>query len=472
MTVIENFGKNIEFAPENYFEPENEDAVLEILRQNQDAQIRVVGSRHAWSEGIETEDVLICLKNMNSVEIIRDGENSRVRVGAGCQVKKLLAELQMQGMTLPSVGLITEQTIAGATATGTHGSGKQSLSHFIQAARVACYPNGQKNNPELVDIVEGDELRAARCSLGCLGVVVSLELPCVEQYSVCEKIKNCETIDEVLELEKEWPLQQFFLFPYRWNYSVQCRKLGEKPKSWSAPFYRGYWWLGLDILFHLVLLLMVRVLRTRTLVRVFYRYVLGWFVINNWKVTDRSDRMLVMEHELFRHLELEAFVKKEKLPDALEFVKCVLRQADGTSDSQMADRFRDQLEKAGLTEKFDQLKGVFTHHYPICVRRILKDDTLISMASGESDCWYALSFITYVRPREPFYQLATFLAESIFALFEGRIHWGKWFPLQADTVRKQYPQLPEFRNVCQKFDPDWVFQNRFTRRVLSGDSID
>ena len=31
-------------------------------------------------------------------------------------------------------------------------------------------------------------------------------------------------------------------------------------------------------------------------------------VAAGWQVTDRSDRMLVMEHELFRHLETEVFV--------------------------------------------------------------------------------------------------------------------------------------------------------------------
>ena len=44
-----------------------------------------------------------------------------------------LAELAESKHTLPSLGLIDEQTVAGATATGTHGSGRNSLSHYVQA---------------------------------------------------------------------------------------------------------------------------------------------------------------------------------------------------------------------------------------------------------------------------------------------------------------------------------------------------
>jgi hypothetical protein len=42
-------------------------------------------------------------------------------------------------MTLPARGTIKLQTIAGAISTGTHGSGRSGLSHYIDAVRVAAY---------------------------------------------------------------------------------------------------------------------------------------------------------------------------------------------------------------------------------------------------------------------------------------------------------------------------------------------
>jgi FAD/FMN-containing dehydrogenase len=41
--------------------------------------------------------------------------------------------------TLATLGAVTKQTIAGAISTGTHGSGRQSLSHFVANVRMAAY---------------------------------------------------------------------------------------------------------------------------------------------------------------------------------------------------------------------------------------------------------------------------------------------------------------------------------------------
>ena len=43
-----------------------------------------------------------------------------------------------------------------------------------------------------------------------------------------------------------------------------------------------------------------------------------------------------------------------------------------------------------------------------------------------------------------------------------RLHWGKWFPLvAAAAVERNYPGMPEFKQVCSEFDPQAVFRNRF-----------
>ncbi|MEZ6134963.1 MAG: hypothetical protein R3C53_08650 [Pirellulaceae bacterium] len=64
----------------------------------------------------------------------------------------------------PQSDFLTEQTIAGAISTGTHGSGRHSLSHYVIGVRVARY-DPQTGDAVIVDITDGDELRAARCSL-------------------------------------------------------------------------------------------------------------------------------------------------------------------------------------------------------------------------------------------------------------------------------------------------------------------
>src|SRR5207253_2566017 len=117
------------------------------------------------------------------------------------------------------------------------------------------------------------------------------------------------------------------------------------------------------------------------------------------------------------------------------------------------------LDQRGLLARLLALRGTFTFHYPVTFRRVLPDDTLISMTADAAEPYYAISFITYVEPRDAFYQLASFLADSMTALFEARLHWGKYFP--PGHVPRDYPNLAEFREVCRRTDPHGVFCNEF-----------
>ncbi|MCC9605528.1 FAD-binding protein [Blastopirellula sp. JC732] len=464
MPEIVNFGGNVRFVPAEYVEPADEQELLAVLARHASSKIRVVGSRHSWSDVVVTAGCLINMNRFRSIEIREIDGQTYVTAGAGCQVKQLLAELNRQGLTLPSVGLISEQTISGATATGTHGSGKHSLSHYLSAVRVACFA-GEDGAATIVDIEEGDELRAARCSLGCLGVVVAVTLPCVPQYRVAEKATPCETLEETLALEERSPLQQFFFFPHSWKFFAQERAKVDEPKSRSEPIYRIYWFLGIDIGLHLLVKLSAAWLRSRAMVRFLFRHLIPMCLFPKWRVVGRSDQMLIMEHELFRHLELEAFVPDRNLAGALELVRIIVGQASGALE-EVPQEWSERFAEAGLTEKFASLKGVFMHHYPICIRKVLQDDTLISMASGDDAAWYAISFITYVRPRDAFFQMATFLAESLALFYEGRIHWGKWFPLEAKQVERMYPHAERFLEITRRFDPHGVFRNDFVEKVL------
>ena len=152
--IVQNFGHNLRFKPSHFYSPINKDELIDILEKHKSGKIRVVASKHSWSNLIETEDVLINMSHFDYVKIQENNHETSVTVGAGCKVKKLLADLNRKGLTIPSVGLIDQQTIAGATATGTHGSGKHSLSHYIESLQLACF-NENGKSAQIVDINEG-----------------------------------------------------------------------------------------------------------------------------------------------------------------------------------------------------------------------------------------------------------------------------------------------------------------------------
>jgi hypothetical protein len=467
---ITNFGGNVSFLPRCRYAPTTEAEVLDVLDQHANGRVRVLGALHSWSPAVVTDDALVDLRHFDRVAVEQaPGGEVWATVGGSCRIKHLLRELHARSeATLPSLGLVTEQTIAGAISTGTHGSGKHSLSHYMDEIRVAAY-DADTGKARIYVWNDGAELRAARCALGCMGIILSVRFCCVPKFDVAETITPCATIDEVLDLEGEFPLQQSYLLPHRYSYLVQCRRpvapASPPRRSWLARLYRAYWFLWLDIGFHLMIKLLASVLGSPALIRWFFRRAVPNLVIKNRTVVDTSDRMLVMEHELFKHLEIEIFVPRSQVRQAALFVHHVVAAFDDKA-AVIPKETSLALKQIGLYESLLQHRGTFTLHYPITFRRVLPDETLISMSSSSDEPYYAVSFITYVEPREPFFEFAWFLAHSMTALYGARLHWGKHFPLTSVETERVYPRLNEFRRLSEKTDPRGVFHNEYTDRVL------
>ncbi len=461
-----NFGRNQVLRPSAAYTPSDEQEVLQILDRHNGQRIRAVGRLHSWSEAVLSDDVLLDLRRLNDVQLQSDGDQLVATVGAGCQIKRLLKELNREGATLHSLGLITAQTIAGAISTGTHGSGRNSMSHYVVGVRLARYDDSS-GQATIEELNAGESLQAARCSLGSLGIILAVKIRCREQYNVQEHFTESRQLSDVLDAEASFPLQQFYLLPWRWSYFIQHRREDDRPRSCLARLYRLYWMGAMDYGLILQILFMERVMRSRRLIRLAFRRIIPTFLIRNWKVTDRSSSMLVMKHDAFRHIEIELFVRRDQLADALGFAKETIEVAGGRKSVLSADNQR-QIEGLGMQEELAGLHDQYCHHFPICVRRVLPDDTLISMASGAGEDWYALSFISYAKPARyaSFLLFASFMARSMSKLFLARPHWGKVCPLEADEITSLYPQFDTFRSVCNTFDPQGVFQNDWTAALL------
>ncbi|MBS0202213.1 MAG: FAD-binding protein [Planctomycetes bacterium] len=459
---LQNFGENVTIRPTAYYEPKDEAEVVEILNRHRGEQIRAVGRLHSWSTAPGGEGVVLSLKHLQDVTLHQRDGTEWATIAAGCQVKTILQKLKEQGKTLPSLGLITEQTIAGAISTGTHGSGRNSLSHYVRAVRVARYDPA--SGIAMIETIEsGTALQAARCSLGCLGIILSVDMQVRYTYAVEEHFREYDSVEPVLQAEAEYPLQQFYLSPWRWKFLVQHRREVSKRRSRLAWLYRIHWFLSVDLGLHLLILTTLRLRRSNRVIRFLFRRVIPHTVPRNLKVTDDSSKMLIMEHELFRHMEMELFVPRDQLPAALEYVQQVLIVA-GSATSDIPDLNLD----APSVERLTALRGLYGHHYPICVRRVCVDDTLISMSSGGEQDWYAISLISYAKPRDRqgFLQAMDFLATTMKRKFGARPHWGKYCPLSAEELIELYPRFGAFREICEMRDPTGVFRNNWIRTLI------
>jgi len=439
-----NFGRTVSLSADVY-QPRSEQELVCWLSNRGTQRIRCLGRRHSWSDVIAVDDLALDLRRLDAIRLIETESGPAVRVGAGCQLKRVVAHLNRHGLTLPTLGLIDEQSVAGAIATGTHGSGRHSLSHYVRSLRLISF-NRDTGAVQVDEITanQREQLWAARCSLGCLGVITEVEFSVREQYRIEESFQRYSALEHVLAAESRYELQQFYLVPWQWSYFAQHRRETRAARSWHAPLYRVFWALGMDVGLHLLICSLARWLPSQW-TKYAFRHVIPPLIPVGWKVVDRSDRQLTMQHELFRHVEVELFVQRSQLGDALLRVREVITQQSRVPHPDH-----------------------YVHHYPICVRRVLPDDTLISPAAGGEEPWYAISLISYVQPRhrDGFYRFAEKLVSELANEFQARPHWGKFCPMDQKMVRQLYPAWDQFRSVLRSSGSADRFVNRWLEGLL------
>ena len=453
--TIQNFGGNVTFSPLHHEVASNEAEVLEILQRHRGRRVRAYGSLHSWSQVAKCDDVAVNVSRLNRIQLHTDTPNPTVTVGAGCQIKQLLAELNLHGWTTPTLGLITEQTISGATATATHGSGRHCLSHYICNLRLATYDS--EGNQVVREISGGEELQAACCSLGTMGIVTEVTIPIRKQYLIEEHFREYKELDNVIAAEREYPLQQFFFTPWKWTYLAQHRRETQASRSWHALVYRGFWAWGMDHGLHWFIIATARWLPDWVCPFAF-RYVLSRLVPRGWRVVDRSDLQLTMQHQLYRHIETELFVKQSQLSEMLDLTRWLLEWSAGQQHPG-CDAWTDGISECGIASDFDRLKGCYRHHYPICVRKVQSDNGLITMSGSDDDeAWYAVSFISYANPdkRAGFLQFASAITHLSGHLFLARPHWGKHIPSPI-TCQDLYSNYDRFMEIRDRIDPTNAF---------------
>lgn len=471
---IVNFGGNVSFTPRHRYTPRSEREVLELLDRHAGGTIRVVASLHSWSDDIVCDDVVLDLRHFDRVAVeTRDGE-IWATVGAGCVLADALARIRAAAdATLPTIGAVTVQRMAGVVSTATHGSGRSSFSHYMAALRVAAY-DPETGKARVFEIAAGEDLLAARCAIGALGVILEVRFRCVPTYHVAETLVRRATLDEVLADAPSFPLQQFVLVPYLWAYvAFQRREAGSERSvrpSWWRMVHRLYAFVGIDVLLHVLIKLLVNIGRS-SWIRWFFRSVFIHLAWLDRTVVDRSERILTLHHNLFKHVELELFVPASRLADAAAVVRYVIARFDG-SDATADPAVESALTGIGMLDELRSRAGSYTHHYPVFFRRVLPDDTLISMTAGAPEPSYTISLFCYREPRDAYYAFADFLARALNRLHRACPHWAKYFPLDYADIDELYPQLAAFRAVCDRYDPRGTFRNGYVNRVLGFASSD
>ncbi|WP_431994250.1 D-arabinono-1,4-lactone oxidase [Streptomyces griseoflavus] len=424
-----NWGGTVSARPAREVAPASVDELAAVLRRATEdgLPVKAVGSGHSFTSIAATDGVLIRPDLLTGIRDI-DREAGTVTVEAGTPLRRLNVALAREGLSLTNMGDIMEQTVSGATSTGTHGTGRDSASIAAQikglelvTADGTVLTCSEKENP--------DVFAAARISLGALGVVTAVTFA-VEPVFLLTAREEPMPFDRVCaefdQLHAENEHFEFYWFPHTGNTTTKRnnRSAGpERPvprlKGWiedeflSNGVFQAVNWVGRAVPASIPAIAQIssKALSARTYTDIPY------------KVFTSPRRV--------RFVEMEYAVPREALVETLRELKA------------MIDRSRLRIT------------------FPVEVRTAPSDDITLSTASGRDTAYIAVHMFKGTP-----YQGYFTAAERVFTAHEGRPHWGKIHTRDAEYFSRVYPRFTEFTALRDRLDPERRFRNDYLRRIL------
>lgn len=196
--------------PAGRYDIGSEDELISLLQRTSGA-IRPIGSGHSFSPLIPTDGHLIVIDQLSGI-LDYDNNSHQATIGAGSRLGDLGPQLEAIGQGMFNLPDIDRQTLAGATATGTHGTGVtlQSLSGYIRSLRLIT-PSGEVKE---IDASDGDLFNAARVNVGALGVVSQIRMQNRATYKLKKREWAAPTEDILAKFDEMAASHRHFeIFP-------------------------------------------------------------------------------------------------------------------------------------------------------------------------------------------------------------------------------------------------------------------
>lgn len=424
-----NFAGDQSCRPAVIERPASRAAVADAIGRARDAgrTVRVAGGGHGFTDAVLTDGTLLSLERMNRVLDV-DRASGLVRAEAGITLGALSDAMDEHGLALANMGDIDVQSIAGATATGTHGTGitLPNLSAGLASIEVTL---ADGTTIEVSADQDPDAWRAARVSIGALGVVTAVTVQAVPAFTL-DAVETTAPIQAVLDdLDAHVDGNDhfgFFTFPHSplamtktWNRTGGAPQPRSRAGDWLHDMLLanyGYW--AVCLLGRTQRRLIPALNRACSRLSGTTRYV------------DRSSRVFATPRRV-PITEMEYAIPRSAAPEAVRRVRALAEEP-----------------------RYDV-------PVPLEVRFVAPDDALLSPAGGRETCYVAVHQFVGIA-WEPYFRAV----EEIMVGYGGRPHWGKRHFQTAATLREHYPEWERFQQVRARLDPQGLFTNAHVERVL------
>lgn len=436
--TFDNWDGTISCSPNNYFQPETETEVIQIVKDvyGRGGVVRTFGAGHSWSPLVPTDDTLINLDDLDRLVAV-DSERMRASVQAGIRIKDLIKRLRKHGLGMQNLGSIKEQSIAGAISTATHGTGLSfgNISTQIVGMRLVT------GRGDVLTISEDQNkhlLPAVRTSLGSLGIITQVTLQCVKDYNLLyrayhrgveEVLNNLDTLNKDQRLRLywlSWIPDDIQVMTMKATTALAPRESGPIDRLTGNVIKKGVVmpvasntyalssWQGLG-------LKVASNKKNKSEAR------LAW---TNEEKVKPYDKALTVPMPPY-HQESEYAVPVENAPNAVRALRKLIMD-EGYSDTILVE-----------------------------VRFVAGDDIMLSPCHAGPVC-YIGGYIFDESNVTDFFQKYERLMKS----FGGRPHWGKHLTLSRQEARDMYRSFDDFNGIRKQLDPRGIFVNNFIRNIF------
>lgn len=425
MSTWTNWAGNVVATPDAVFHPTSTEDVVALV--NAHPRVKAVGAGHSFTPIAAPDGVLLRLDRMDRVLAV-DAARQRVRVQAGISLHELNQRLDEVGLALPNLGDVDPQSVAGATSTGTHGTGAR----LFGIAKAISELQLVTADGRVVEIDGNHEwFDAARVGLGALGIVTEVTLQCVPAFLLNAREEPMALSAVLADLDSLVDGNDHFEFYFFPHTDKALTKRNNRVPEGTRPAPLPSWRHRLD----------------------------DEFLSNT--LYERVQRLAVRKPGLIPRM------------NALSGMALSAREYTDTSHkifiSPRRVRFRESefaLPRAAATEAIGEMRRWFDRapepvSFPIEVRFTAADDIWLSTGYERDNVYIAVHQFHRTDPTAYFAAM-----QDIFTAHEGRPHWGKMHTLGADYFRTVYPRFDDFVAVRDRVDPDRKFTNEYLDRVL------
>jgi FAD-linked oxidoreductase len=191
--------------------------LIEILHSAEQSgvSVRAVGAGHSFAPLVQTDGLILSLDKLQGIVGI-DKTRRIARVHAGTRLSAIGPALAAHGLAMENLGDINVQSIAGATSTGTHGTG---IALGNLATQVAGLRFVTADGREVMASPDenADLFHGGRIGLGVLGVLTELDLQLVPSFKLSQvraKMGLDECLAGVNSMLKRHRSMEFFWLPH------------------------------------------------------------------------------------------------------------------------------------------------------------------------------------------------------------------------------------------------------------------